>query len=128
MVLQPATMQNQFGSRIANASSSPPSTVSLLTQPQPQPHHPPPHHHHQQQNSSGGFSHQPLIQTGYISIPQRDDATSIFHASSTGICSSGQFTTSEEAVVNTTASTASSSGFIEVVAANGNFFRIQISS
>ncbi|VUZ48882.1 unnamed protein product, partial [Hymenolepis diminuta] len=88
MVLQPATMQTQFCNR---GTAAPTSTVSLLSQPssqiQPSQH---------QQTPAGSFS-QPLLQTGFISVPRGDDATSIFHSPAAGgICAGGQFTTSAE--------------------------------
>ena len=106
MVLQPATMQNQFCSRTATPPSllppPPPGSTSHQQQHQQQQH---------QQKTTGGFS-QPLLQTGYISVPRGDETTSIFHTPN------GQFTTNDEPIGNTTTATTSGSGFIEVVAAN----------
>ncbi|KAM3186948.1 hypothetical protein ACTXT7_003289 [Hymenolepis weldensis] len=112
MVLQPATMQNQFCSR---GTTAPTSTVSLLPQPssqiQPSQH---------QQTPAGSFS-QPLVQTGFISVPRGDEATSIFHSPAAGgICAGGQFTNSaEDGSGNASTNNGSNSGFIEFVAANG---------
>lgn len=111
MVLQPATMQNQFCNRGLGSQTS---TVSLLPQASSQIQ--PPQH---QQTAAGSFN-QPLVQTGYISVP-RDESNQIFHSSASGsICSGSQFTTSaEDPSGSTSGNAASNSGFIEFVAANG---------
>lgn len=111
MVLQPATMQNQFCSRTAGV---PTSTVSLIPQPSPQIQS-----SQQQQHPAGVFS-QPLLQTGYISVPRGEETASLFHSPTGGICAGGQFSTSaDDGSGNATASGGSGSGFIEFLAANG---------
>lgn len=112
MVLQPATMQNQFCGR---ATTVPTSGVSLLPPPPPAPQ---PQQQRQQNGTAGGFT-QPLLQTGYISVPRGDEATPLFHAPTTGICTNGQFATADDANASTTAATAANSGIIEFVPANG---------
>ncbi|VDK41647.1 unnamed protein product [Taenia asiatica] len=112
MVLQPATMQNQFCGR---ATTVPPSSVSLLPPPPPVPQL---QQQRQQNSTAGGFT-QPLLQTGYISVPRGDEASSLFHAPTTGICANGQFANADDANASTTAATAASSGIIEFVPANG---------
>ncbi|VDM21474.1 unnamed protein product [Hydatigera taeniaeformis] len=112
MVLQPATMQNQFCSRAATVSTS---GVSLLPPPPPVPQ---PQQQRQPNNTTAGFS-QPILQTGYISVPRGEETTSLFHAPTNGICANSQFATAEDANANTNATTAANSGFIELVPANG---------